>query len=246
MVALGADRVVFVSSNKGDFAEEKAQPPTLHRDLVEDLAGLPAPATGTLCLRVQDVLDLPELASLVAGLRTTARTPPVPATRETADGAVDAADDLDPPAMNTTALLADAVQAAADDLSGTVLENRHDDFASEFAAGLLPYWVDEATVDEVMPVPGSVDWQGYDSYEGGTVLLQVTAHAQIAFTGYARKADVAPLDPTEVTVLDWDWNDHMAEVAFSRPARLTFQARLNTDSEQLEDALEFESAEPLD
>lgn len=83
-----------------------------------------------------------------------------------------------------------------------------------------------------------------EKFEGGTEISHVHVHAEVIVAAIVSKGDATTLDASGlVDVLDWDYNRHYAQVAFTTPQVLQFEfdATYTLDAESLDD-LRFSGA----
>ncbi len=101
--------------------------------------------------------------------------------------------------------------------------------------------IENATIADVQADAASLDWDAYETYDEDTLLVRATVDAEVEIEGYVFKADYYAIDE-DVSVVDFDWNDHYALVTASLSARLVFQLRVEAGARLVEN-VEFETAE---
>ncbi|KGN29733.1 hypothetical protein N802_11605 [Knoellia sinensis KCTC 19936] len=225
----GTSRIFWVSKNSVDFSDGSGG---LHPDLLEDLD---EPEQITWISTIADLLKRPEFASLVSGLSASPKE-----LEDYLALALATAGSGDGP-QTTDDFIRDALVDAAERLLGQSVEGGYAALErDEFFGDLdLPGQVEDMTVDHVETEPDTVQWQVYESFDGTTLLIEATIEATLSFEGFASKSDA--LEPDGFVVREWDWNDHVSQVAFDRHASLKFQVRVEEGVGV--DYVEFESAE---
>lgn len=235
LLELAADsstgRIFWVSKNSDDFSDGKSG---LHSDL---LAELEDPKQVTWISTLADLLKRSEFAPLVTGLAASLEE----LEEYLATALVTAGSEAAP--QTTDGFIRDALIDAAERLLGESVEGGYAALEPDETFGDLdlPGEVDDMTIDYVAADPNSVQWQVYESFDGTTLLIEATIEATLSFEGFASKSDA--LEPESFVVREWDWNDHVSQVAFDRHAILKFQLRVEEGVGV--DYVEFESAEPV-
>ncbi|SCF49487.1 hypothetical protein GA0070216_1358 [Micromonospora matsumotoense] len=97
--------------------------------------------------------------------------------------------------------------------------------------------VDEIGVQAIDPDFDTLIWDSAEAYDGTTEVGTAEVRASVTFDGFMLKA--ATYGEHEVTVTDFDWNDHVSYVGFEREVVLTFQV---TVQDRSIDSIEFMGA----
>jgi len=118
--------------------------------------------------------------------------------------------------------LREAVQAECESMAGSELREIDDgrqgsglDFRD---VGMPDGDLDGLTVDVIEPDLESIEWELTETLDGGTMVGVVEVRSSASFDGYIHKADLHGRD--DLTVMEFDWNDHMSWIAVTREARL--------------------------
>ena len=229
------DQIFLVTDNSTDYCDDAG-------NLVPDLLAEVEGAGGHLSrvANLDDLLGLVEFAPLVASLAKT--NDQLSAFLALAAGSHDP--DAEPPSVDQ--VVRSAVFDACERLAGEDVEAVNEStYGLDFTELGIPGSLEGLSIDTVEPDGLTLDWQTYETYQDTTLLIQAEIHAEISLDGFAYKGDLGHLDDIEnVHVLEWDWNDHMAHVATTVGARLTFQIRLEQGMHFV-DECEFEGALPL-
>jgi PIN domain len=233
------DTLILVTGNSGDFCS-KANPDTLHQDLIDDL---PTLAVGWY----------PSIESMIKAL------PEPPGTTEYTSQWLDLAlgdsaqsgaagsqaaprPALSPPRLQP--LLRDAVIEACEDLVGTEIDNPYfDDIygtGREFADVDLP--LETATLQWLAPHSDTISWSPYESLDKDLARAQVAVDAQVTFEGFMSKFDYYA-DESGVELYDGDWNDHYVWAYVERMVRLTFNAEIDIKTDEI--SLIFDSGSAI-
>ncbi|SDK54971.1 protein of unknown function [Nocardioides sp. YR527] len=222
--------IYWVSKNSADFGNGQGG---LHPDLVEELDDADQVIwVSTLA----DLLKRPEIAPLVGGLAAS----PEELEEYLATTLVTAGSETAP--QTTDDFIRDALVDAAERLLGETVEGpyaAYDDGGSFDEIG-LPSAVSEMTIEYVDADPGTVQWQVYEAFDGTTLLIAATIGANLSFEGFADKFEALHAEGFEIR--EFDWNDHVAHVTFTRAVVLKFQ--LQVEEGVGVDYVEFEGAEP--
>lgn len=223
-------QVYWVSRNSADFGDGLGG---LHRQLIEELQD---PGQVVLVPSLDDLIKRSEFASLVSGVAAS----PMELEQHLASALSTAGSDVAPKTVDN--FIRDAVVDAAERLVGEAVESRYSSYelATTFDALALPSEVSDLTIEYVDADPDTVQWQLYDSFDGTTLLLSATIKAHLSFDGFADKSDA--LHAEEFQVREFDWNDHVSCVSFSRDATLSFQLRVEEGVGV--EYVEFEGADP--
>lgn len=232
------DKVIFVTDNTGDYCDDGG---VLHPDLGRELDG----SSGRLTI-VRTLHDLMLDADVAPSVRGLAKD----------DAALHdhmqawlshSADDSRDDGPTVHQLVERSVFGACDDLAGQAVQSGPDERGHggfDLVEIGLPDEMSEGEIDQALPLEGTLDWQTYETYEGGTLLVQATVLADLTVAGYVRKGDIPYLDSDRVTVVDGDWNDRVALVSASTTARLVFQLRVESGARTVDD-VQFEGAEAV-
>lgn len=229
----GSDTVVYlVTDNSDDFRHGEG----LHPDLQEDTDGLGGHLR--LVRGLEELVGNEPISSLIAELA---------ATDEQLQLFLARAAQLDPDEYSTTSiggLIHDALVAAASELIGEEIQSGDDEWGSgpDFSEVAIPR-LDSPTIVHVETRPNTAEWDTYETYEEETLLIRASIAADVELEGFVYKSDYIGMED-EVTVIEFDWNDHMSFVAASVEARLVFQLRVEAGAGVVEQA-EFEQAESL-
>ncbi|MEU8927812.1 SAV_2336 N-terminal domain-related protein [Kitasatospora sp. NPDC048545] len=148
-----------------------------------------------------------------------------------------------PPPRNLDDALREAVASACDDLVHSEVDPE-DGLTYDGRGHRVLAAMTGATVENVDPMLGSIDWQPVEAYEHGLSLGEVRVNAELTLEGYLYHGDVHLADREDgVAVLDHDWNDHMASVSVGLFVELAFQAQIDSPDYRVE--LEFRGMEVL-
>lgn len=100
--------------------------------------------------------------------------------------------------------------------------------------------IETITLGGVYLDPRTLSWTVDEVFEGGTQAINVEVEAEIEAEGYMHRGDAD--DSDDITVTDWDLNDHYVEVSIPiGPVTLTFQVILDPTEPSVE-SLEFGGA----
>jgi hypothetical protein len=218
------DQIFFVTDNAKDYCDSAGG---LAVELLTELEGAVAD--------LHRVGDLDELlahevfAPKVAGI---AKTDEQLATFLAEAVAVDYDDG--PPTVGD--VVKKAVINALEALSGEDVDMDGQSWGTDFSGLSLPGELEGLSIDVIEADESTLTWQTYETYDDTTFLIQAEVWAQISLVGFAYKSDAIHLEAEQkVYVLDWDWNDHMAHVATSTNAKLTFQVQVEHGMSHAED-----------
>lgn len=225
--------VYFVTNNTGDFCLGD----DLHPDLQSEIGGL-----GLDLRRVGKLDELVEtdpISPLIAGLAATDEE--LEAFLTTAMEAE--AEDFPTPSIGD--LIREALESAVSALIDEEIQTDADEmrFGLDFSEIAIPREIDSPTIVHVEPDPKSVEWDTYETYDEETLLIRASIDAEVEVQGFVYKSDYYGMED-EVTLIQFDWNDHMSFVQASVEARLVFQLRVEAGAGVVEQA-EFEMAESL-
>lgn len=229
----GSDSVVYlVTDDSDDFRHDEH----LHPDLQEDTDGLGGQLR--LVRGLEELVEDEPISSLIAELA---------ATDEQLQLFLARAAQLDPDEYSTASiggLIRDALVAAASELIGEEISFGDDEWPSgpDFTEVAIPR-LDSPTIVHVETRPNTAEWHTYETYEAETLLIRASIEADVEIEGFVYKSDYIGMED-EVSLIEFDWNDHMSFVAASVEARLVFQLRVESGAGVVEQA-EFEQAESL-
>ncbi|MCK9792907.1 PIN domain-containing protein [Isoptericola sp. 4D.3] len=217
-------KLFWVSKNSEDFGEGNGR---LHSDLIGELDD---PEGVILVPSITSLLQRPEFTPLIGGLAAS--------TEELEEYLATAG--VDVTSSSTHEFIRGALVHAAERLTGEMVEDPYSAHETDGMFGELdlPGEVTDMTIEHVEADPITVQWQVYESFDATTLLVGATIEARLFIEGFANKADALHADTFEVR--EWDWNDHVSHVAFTREAVLSF--RLRVEEGVGVDDLEFESA----
>jgi hypothetical protein len=206
----------FVTDNIKDYCEGA----TLHPSLMSEIDSFPVKPIHVRAIK--DLFNIPAVSLLLESL------------------------EFDFDSISIAELIRNAVSFAAEQLTGETIEP-HDEFRSSLhleALG-LPRELDEPTICSVDVMPETASYEIYETYEGGTLLVRATISAVIEVEAFVYQSDYYRIE-SEVRLIESDcaWNDHMSLVGKSVEAELTYQLRMESDGERVEE-VDLESIEPL-
>jgi hypothetical protein len=224
-------QIYWVSKNSADFGDGQGN---LHPHLVEELDH---PSQIIWVLTIAELYKLSEFAPLVAGLAAS----PEELEEYLASALASAGSEGAP--QTTNDFIRDALVDAAERLVGETVAGHHDAYAgdSTFDEIGLPNEVSDMTIEYVAADPDTIQWQVYESFDDTTLLIEATIEANLSVEGFADKFDA--LHAEDLEIREFDWNDHVSQVSFSRDATLKFQVRVEEGVGV--DYVEFESAESV-
>lgn len=88
--------------------------------------------------------------------------------------------------------------------------------------------VENIAVELVEPDLDAIEWSVDEEFDGGTQVANVTVPARVTFEGFVHKSAAHHLGG-DVTVSEFDWNEHMARVSFTRAVEMVFHAVIEPD-----------------
>jgi hypothetical protein len=226
------DTVYFVTGNTSDYCDGD----NLHPDLLSEV---PAPGADLRHVTsLDELVDTDTIRPLMARLVASA---------EELDNFLQAAmqapeERLSRPSVSD--LVREALESAAQTLAGEELQTGDGDRSGlDFSEIAIPRELESPTIVAVEVRPDTIDWHAYETYDDDTLLIRGTIEADIDIEGFIFKADYYGTEE-EVTLIQFDWNDHYAFVTTTVTARLVFQLRVQSGVGSVE-YTEFETAEAL-
>lgn len=127
-----------------------------------------------------------------------------------------------------------ALQAASAYASGMLyqeISSSYSEWADYEVEGYSPPpFFQSPQFDSIELDEGTAEWEPYDEHQDGLVLGRLTVAAHVGIGAYVNKSDLAVCD--DVSVTNFDHNDHMAEVSDSFDAIFEFHVRV--DGEEVE------------
>lgn len=207
-------QIYWVSKNSNDFGDGKG---ALHPDLADELRD---PTQVIWVLTLVDLFKRSEFAALLAGLAASEAE----LEHYLSSSLITTGTESSP--KTTAGFIRDALVDAAERLLGESIEGAYESYddGGPFGELDLPSEVTEMTIDYVQADPDTVQWDVYESFDDTTLLVAGEIVASLTFEGFADKFDAVHADTLEIR--DFDWNDHVSQVAFSRNAVLKFQLRV--------------------
>ncbi|GAA2994921.1 hypothetical protein GCM10010519_30120 [Streptomyces lactacystinicus] len=138
-----------------------------------------------------------------------------------------------PPPRNLDDALREAVASACADLVHREDQQTYNGRGHRVLAAMT-----DASVTDVDPMLGSIDWQPAETYEYGLSLGEVRVNAELTLKGFLHHGDLDLVDREHgVTVLDPEWDKHMASVSVHLFVELVFQAQIDSPDYRVD--LEF-------
>lgn len=225
------DTVYFVTNNTGDYCKEGNLDPDLLSEIDPSGAGLKHVTT------LAELVERDVMRPLVSGLV---------ASDEELETFLQAAMELEVGYFEPTIgdLVREELELAAKNLVNEEIQTGIENgYGLDFSEIAIPDQIESPTIVHVEADPKTVDWDAYETYEEDTLLIRASIDADVDIQGFVYKADYHGMED-EVSVIEFDWNEHMAFVGTSVEARLVFQLRIEADAGMVE-GTEFEAAEGL-
>lgn len=227
------DTLYLVTNNTNDYCLDGE----LHPDLASEIKDVKAELRQVNTL--DDLLEQPEFAGPVASLAKTDE-----------DLAMYLKSISSEPEAEYTGLSVGEIVKHALILSAESLVDEDIEAENETTSGLdftnlqIPREIEGTSISWIDVHEETAQWQAYETFEGGTLLIRGEIDADVTVQGFVYKSDYVAVE-SEVELVDWEWNDHMAQVVTTKAARLIFQVRADVGSNFVDDC-EFEGVEPLD
>lgn len=224
-----APHIFWVTKNSADFSDGKGG---LHEDLLGELSD---PQQITWVSTLEDLVKRDEFRSLIDGLAAS----PEELEQYLASALVTPGRDTAPQGIDD--FVRDALVNAAERLVGDSVGGHYGGYegGGTFDELDLPSEVYDMTIEYVEADPDTVQWQVYESFDGTTLLVAATIRASLSIEGFTDKSDALQAEGFEVR--EFDWNNHVSWVSFTRDAVLGFQLRVEEGVGV--DYVELESAE---